>query len=160
MDDLKRGCDSATYLEARVDRQLQWLSAQAERNKRWFLSLRLLQIVLAGYVTLAASLAQRTSWLPFSITLAGVLITALSSWESINGYQGLWIRYRQTSEKLEREKTFYLTFSPPYRQASFAHEDEAAFATFVARVEAILGAEVEQWSQSAAQPPKPSAARS
>ena len=89
MDGLKRGCDSATYVNVRVDGQLQWLSAQAERNKRWFLTLRLLQIDLAGYVTLAASLAQRTSWLPFSITLTGVLITALSSWESINGYQGL-----------------------------------------------------------------------
>lgn len=160
MAGLNRGCESATYVEERVDDQLEWLSKQAMRNKRWFLALRMLQIVLAGYVTLAASIRQPYPWLPFSLTLAGVLITALASWESINGYQGLWVRYRQAHGKLEREKNFFLTATPPYRQPPFANEDEAAFATFVARVEAILSEEMEQWSQTAAQSPKAGAASS
>ena len=105
------------------------------------------------------------------------------------------MHYRHTCEKLEQEKTFYLTSGPPYRRASFAkealdnpgvdprltskslaasrmlrvlvevfqsfpNEDEAAFTNFVARVEAILGADLEQWSQSAIQPPKPTTANS
>lgn len=153
MGDVTRGCDPAKYLADRVDDQLSWLSRQSGHNKRWFVSLRLLQIVLAGYVTLAASLPHPYPWLPFSLTLAGVLITALASWESINGYQGLWVRYRHTHEKLEREKNFYLTACPPYRQVPFANDDEAAFATFVSRVEAILGEEVDQWSEATAMPP-------
>jgi len=145
---------SESYLQDRVDDQLEWLSQQAARNKRWFLMLRLAQIILAGYVTVTASLASRYPWMPFSLTLAGTLITAIASWEGINGYQGLWVRYRQASEKLEREKNFYLTDSPPYRQAPFATDQDAAFATFVSRVESILGEELDQWSQAAAHTPK------
>lgn len=154
MGAMKPCSGSEAYLKDRVDGQLGWLSKQAARNKRWFLVLRLFQIILAGYVTVMASQSSLYPWVPFSLTLAGTLITAMASWEGINGYQGLWVRYRQASEKLEREKNFYLTDSPPYRQAPFATDQDAAFATFVTRVESILGEELDQWSQAAAHTPK------
>jgi hypothetical protein len=144
------------YLSDRVDQQLEWLSSAAARNKSSYQTLRLIQIVLAVFVTVGGSYSTSTSWMPIALAISGALISLGASVESLNGYHDQWLRYRQTTERLRREKLFFLTGSGPYREIRDTTENEACFLLFVSRVEALLGEEVDQWSETAATEPSSS----
>lgn len=138
------------YLRERVDGQIQWMADKARHNKSNYRLLRLTQICLGILVTAAGPYTTRLEYGPQITTALGAIISLAAAWEAVNDYQNNWIRYRRTLEDLERERLLYQTASGPYRPAAAASsEQEAAFALFVTRVEALLGQELDSWSTSA-----------
>lgn len=139
------------YLRERVDEQIQWMADKSRYNKSSHRFLRLIQISLGVLVTAVGPYTTVFRYGSQVTTALGAIISLAAAWEAVNDYQNNWIRYRRTLEDLERERLYYQTSSGPYRHGMEASsEEEAAFALFVTRVEALLGQELDSWSTSAA----------
>jgi len=144
------------YLKDRVQNQLSWYSQKSANNKRWYQSLRLLQITLGIAVTAGTAYADALPWGAYLPAIFGALISLSAAWETVFDYQNNWVRYRRIKEDLLREKLFFETSSGPYRRRSADDdENEGLFSLFVTRVEGLLSEEVEQWSSSASRPATP-----
>jgi hypothetical protein len=145
--------DAETYLNTRLDEQLNWLSKASRISKRWFLRLRILEILLGTAITILSPFASR---LPlglgsFAIALAGGAIAVSGSMLALNRHQENWLRYRSLAEALKREKYLFLTASPPY------DDPATAFHRLVNTSEALLGAESSLWSRQMHEPSQPGA---
>jgi hypothetical protein len=142
------------YLQERVDQQLAWYGTKSAGNKSRYQILRLMQISLGILVSAGGVYAEAIPHGAWLLSGFGVLISLSAAWETVFDHQNNWIRYRRIKEELKREKILYVTASGPYRkEATQIDAAEAAFTLFVARVEGLLGEEVEQWSSTASQLP-------
>ena len=136
------------YLNGRIDGQLKWLAAAAKKNKTIYHGLRMIQIICGAFVAVAGGYAGSHPWMPVLITICGLVISIAAGIDNIGGFQKLWITYRQTAEKLKREKYLFLTGTGPYlqKESDGGSNDDALYALFVARAEQLLGEDVDQWS--------------
>jgi Protein of unknown function (DUF4231) len=140
------------YLSGRIDGQLKWLTAAAKKNKTIYHGLRLVQIICGAFVAVAGGYAKTHALIPVMITICGLVISIAAGIDNIGGFQKLWITYRQTAEKLKREKYLFLTGTGPYQRPNgdAASDDEALYALFVSRAEQLLGEDVDQWADISA----------
>lgn len=137
--------DRETYLNSRVDDQLSWLSRASRANKRVFLSLRIVEIVLGTSITIFSPYAARLPWGPLAIAMAGGGIALSGGWLALNRNQENWVRYRSLGESLKREKFLFLTGTPPYDL------EKTAFTRFVAASEALMLEERAGWARQVSQ---------
>ncbi len=137
--------DCDTYLQERLNQQLSWLSQVSRANKRAFLRLRLLEVLLGTGITIFSPFSARWGWGPLAIALAGGGIAVSGSVLALNRHQENWLRYRGLAEALKREKYLFLTGTPPYDDSS------NAFPRLVAACESLIGAENSYWSQQMSQ---------
>jgi Protein of unknown function (DUF4231) len=137
--------DRDAYLSGRVDEQLNWLSRASRSNKRVFLSLRILEILLGTSITVFSPYANRVAWAPLAIALAGGGIALSGGWLALSRSQENWVRYRSLSESLKREKFLFLTGSPPYDRG------DSSFTQFVTATEALMIEERAGWARQLSQ---------
>lgn len=98
---------------ARLEDQITWYDAKSRAAQRWFKGLKILTIVSAAVVPLAAGLA----WHPVVVGAIGVLIVIAEGIQQLNQYQHNWITYRSTCEALKHEKYLFLAKAGPYESA-------------------------------------------
>ena len=127
------------YVKQRLDDQIDWYEGKSRRNRRWFLSLRALEVILAAGIPLLTSVVREKPDVGALLGSMSVAIAVIAGILALFRFQELWIEFRATAETLKREKFMFLTHSGPYGLPG-------AFAALVERVETLLAAEGTKWA--------------
>lgn len=130
----------ARYAWERLEDQLGWYDRRAKHHKDWFLGLKVVQIVLAAAIPVAAG-SGASAWVTGSL---GALIVVLEGLQQLFQFQQNWIAYRTTAEALKHEKHLYLARAGPYADGS--RED----ALLAERVEGLVSQETSAWASTQA----------
>ena len=133
--------DEQEYLKSRVDDQIQWYDKRSQAAKNRYRRLRIFEIVGAAVVPFLAAYADKSVVVQVALGLLGVLLAVGAGLLSLDRYQEQWVEYRAASEALVREKTLFLTKTPPYDGAE-------PFKLLVQRAEAIMATENRSWMQA------------
>jgi hypothetical protein len=120
----------------RLEEQVKWYSNGARRNKRWYLRIKLVQIVSAASIPVLAATSLPT-WVAGSL---GALIVVLESVQQLFQFHSNWTHYRSTSEALKHEKFLYLAHAGSY---ATAENPEALLAE---RIEGRVSQEHASWA--------------
>jgi hypothetical protein len=145
MDDLhyepieSGGLDAQAYLKERVQDQIVWHDRRSAFNKRWFISLRTVEIASAASVPFLSGLTGNP-WISRTVGVIGIIITVCAGITNLCQFQKRWIEYRTTAESLKKEKFLFATRTEPYN-------GDDAFSIFVQRVENLVSKEVGVWAQ-------------
>jgi hypothetical protein len=94
----------------RLEEQITWYSRGARRNKRWYLRIKVVQIVSAAVIPVLAATSLPT-WVAGAL---GALIVVLESIQQLFQFHSNWTHYRSTSEALKHEKFLYLAHAGAY----------------------------------------------
>jgi hypothetical protein len=140
------GMDAQTYLRERVDDQIDWYDRKSAFNKRWFISLRAIEITSAATVPFLSGFASNL-WISVAVGVIGIVITLCAGITHLCQFQEHWIEYRMTAEALKKERFLFATKTDPYNS-------ENAFSFLVQRVENLASKEVGSWAQYLTQPEK------
>ena len=119
----------------RLEEQCKWYSEKSAENKRWFQSLKVIEIVAAAVIPFAAGY----SGLTVLTGLLGVLIVVLEGLQGIYQFHDNWIAYRSTNEALKHEKYLWQAKAGPYKDAA------NPYAMFAERVESLVSIEHAKW---------------
>jgi hypothetical protein len=119
----------------RLETQIDWYDRKSKRNQSWFKRLKVLQIVTAAALPVAAGVSAPL-WLMGG---GGALIVILEGLQQLQQYQQNWTTYRSTCERLKHEKYLFLAAAGPYTQAP---RPEALLAE---RVEGLVSQEHAAW---------------
>jgi Protein of unknown function (DUF4231) len=120
----------------RLEEQITWYSRGARRNKRWYLRIKVVQIVSAAAIPVLAATSLPT-WVAGGL---GALIVVLESIQQLFQFHSNWTHYRSTSEALKHEKFLYLAHAGAY---STAANPEALLAE---RIENRVSQEHASWA--------------
>jgi hypothetical protein len=125
----------------RLEEQVKWYSSGARRNKRWYMRIKLVQIVSAAAIPVLAATSLPT-WVAGSL---GALIVVLESVQQLFQFHSNWTHYRSTSEALKHEKFLYLAHAGSYATAA---NPEALLAE---RIEGRVSQEHASWASEQSQ---------
>jgi hypothetical protein len=95
---------------ARLEDQLTWYDQKAIANQRKYRLIKVLQLLAAASVPVAAALSA-AHWL---LAAQGGVILVLEGLQQLGQYHEQWISYRATCEQLKREKFLFLAEAKPY----------------------------------------------
>jgi hypothetical protein len=122
----------------RLDHQLVWYGLRSRHHKRWYLSLKIVQIVVAAAIPVVAAAGASA---PVAGAL-GAVIVVLEGVQQLFQFHQNWISYRATAEALNHEKYLHLARAGPY--AAAARPD----ALLAERVEALVSEETAAWAEA------------
>jgi len=128
-----------TYMEKRVNDQIEWMSNKSAKFKSKYMTLKLLIIILSVSIPILVMFIDVDPRMKYLVALAGAMIAAIEGFLSLYDYQNNWINYRSTVETLKREQFLFATKTNIYKTA-----DDAS-SLFVERVENILNSENKNW---------------
>ena len=134
--------DTQTYLEERLQSQIDWHERKSGWNQRMFKRLQIVIIVAGALLPFMAGFQEQVPRLAWAIGGLGVLVAVVTGVISLYRFQELWVDYRLTAEALQQEKYRFLTGVPPY-------DIDGAMAVLVDRVESVLAEQNSQWQQVA-----------
>jgi hypothetical protein len=120
----------------RLESQIRWYSQGARRNKRWYMRIKVVQILSAALIPVLAG-ADLPTWVAGGL---GALIVVLESVQQLFQFHSNWTHYRSTSEALKHEKYLYLARAGAYAKAA----DPAAL--LCERVEGRVSQEHAAWA--------------
>ncbi len=129
---------AAEAVGARLEDQLGWYEGKSAHNRRWFLRLKVAQIVIAAAIP--ASVAAGVS-----AAVAGVMgatIVVFEGLQQLFQFQQNWVTYRGTAEALKHEKFLCAAGAGPY--AGAARPD----AVLAERIEGLVSQENSAWTSS------------
>ena len=119
----------------RLETQIAWYDKKSNRNQTWFKRLKVLQILTAAAIPVAAA----GDLDPAFLGGAGALIVVVEGLQQLQQYQQNWTTYRSTCERLKHEKYLFLAGAGPYTKAP---RREALLAE---RVEGLVSQEHAAW---------------
>lgn len=140
------GMDAQTYLKERLGDLIAWYDRKSANNKRWFISLRAVEIAAAATVPFLSGFASNL-WVSGAVGVIGIVITLCAGITHLCQFQERWIEYRTTAETLKKEKFLFVTKTDPYT-------GENAFPILVQRIENLVSKEVGSWAQYLMRPEK------
>jgi hypothetical protein len=120
----------------RLEDQLSWYERRSASSKRTFVSLKVVQLVGAAGVPVAASV-HAAVWLTGGL---GAAVVVLEGIQQLGQFQANWISYRGAAEGLAREKHLYLAGAGPYA----AEPDPPRL--LAERVEGVVSADHTGWT--------------
>ena len=120
----------------RLEEQIRWYSHGARRNKRWYMRIKVVQIVSAATIPVLAATSLPT-WVAGGL---GALIVVLESIQQLFQFHSNWTHYRSTSEALKHEKYLFLANAGSYATA----KDPAAM--LAERIEGRVSQEHATWA--------------
>ena len=120
----------------RLETQIQWYGRHARSNKRWYMRIKLVQIVSAAIIPVLAA-ADLPTWIAGAL---GALIVILESVQQLFQFHSNWTHYRSTAEALKHEKYLYVACAGAYATA----KDPAAL--LAERVEGRVSQEHAAWA--------------
>jgi hypothetical protein len=129
-----RAADPPTW--ERLEQQISWYGRNARRNKRWYMCIKVVQIVAAAIIPVIAALGLST-WVAGGL---GALVVVLESIQQLFQFHSNWTHYRSTAEALKHEKFLYLAHAGAY-----AHAAEP-LALLAERVEGRVSQEHAAWA--------------
>jgi hypothetical protein len=120
----------------RLEEQIRWYSHGSRRNKRWYMRIKVVQIVSAAAIPVLAATSLPT-WVAGGL---GALIVVLESIQQLFQFHSNWTHYRSTSEALKHEKYLFLANAGSYATA----KDPAAM--LAERIEGRVSQEHATWA--------------
>ena len=140
-DTILNTMDQATYLDERVQDQIDWYDRKSKINKNWFLTLRVIEIIVALLIPFASNfISDELPPIAHLVSFLGLVVAAIAGLLSLLKFQENWIEYRSTSEALKHEKYLFLTNSGSY-------QSEDSFNQFVSNIEALISKEHSKWKE-------------
>lgn len=137
--------DETTYINERLDDQIDWYDRKSQSCQKKFKRLRLCEIIFACSLPLLVGLPELFgAYSAPIIALVGVAIAVLSGALALYKFEQNWVEYRTTSESLKHQRFLYLTGTMPYA-------DDDSFKQLVLRVENLISKQNSDWTQSAKQ---------
>jgi hypothetical protein len=134
--------DEATYIEQRINDQINWLDKKSGFNQKWYKRLRKITLLCSILIPFASGiLPGEAFYTKVIVGLLGISIAFCEGLSSINKYQENWLEYRTTAETLKRELILYQTRSGSYD----ALNTEESFKLLVNNTEGVLSNEHKQW---------------
>jgi hypothetical protein len=128
------------YLETRVHDQIEWHNKKSAKNKKWFLSLKIIEIIVALFIPfLTGYITEDTAILKIVVGLLGIGIAAIAGIITLIKFQETWIEYRNVVESLKHEKFLYLAKTGIYE------DQEDPFPEFVERFEGLIASSTKKW---------------
>ncbi len=122
----------------RLEDQLAWYEDSSRHHKDWFRGLKVVQIVSAAVIPVAAA----ASAAPALLGALGALIVVLEGIQQLFQFQQNWVTYRSTAEALKHEKFLFLAQAGPYLAA------ERPAALLAERVEGLVSQEHAAWASA------------
>ena len=138
--------DAEAYLKDRVEDQIGWYDRKGAFNKRWFISLRAVEIASAATVPFLSGFTSHPS-IGVTVGIIGIIITLCAGITHLCQFQERWIEYRTTAEALKKERFLFVTRTEPYNS-------EDAFSLLVQRIETVASKENVTWAQHLMMPEK------
>ncbi len=129
------------YIEQRLDDQINWYekkSSVCQKKYKYWQVMKIIAALLITTLSLWADDAIFGAKMSYVVAILGAFVVFIESFVKIYDYEKLWIQYRNTAEKLKREKLMFQTKSNPY------HVQES-FLLLVQHCEAIMQNEVQGW---------------
>jgi Protein of unknown function (DUF4231) len=120
----------------RLEEQIRWYSHGARRNKRWYMRIKVVQIVSAAAIPVLSATSLPT-WVAGGL---GASIVVLESIQQLFQFHSNWTHYRSTSEALKHEKYLFLAHAGSYATAP---NPEALLAE---RIESRVSQEHSAWA--------------
>ncbi|MCI5145439.1 MAG: DUF4231 domain-containing protein [Candidatus Electrothrix sp. AR3] len=133
--------DKEQYITERLDCQIHWYDSKSQTNKKWFKSLRAIEIVCAAIIPFFAGLSENIPFGNMIIGILGIVIAICVGLSTLNKYHENWLNYRTICETLRHEKYLFMTNSKPYAE-------EGEFGQFVEKIESLISKENSQWSRN------------
>ncbi len=130
----------------RLETQIKWYGSHARSNKRWYMRIKLVQIVSAAVIPVIAA-ADLAVWVAGAL---GALVVVLESVQQLFQFHSNWTSYRSTSEALKHEKYLYVANAGAYATA----KDPAAL--LAERIEGRVSQEHAAWASEQQHPQKSS----
>lgn len=127
------------YLENRLLDQIDYYSKKATGAKRWFYTLRVIEIVAAALIPLLAGLNSKDNSLGWIIGVVGVVIAVVAGLLGLLKAQENWITFRSTSEQLKHERFLFETQVAPY-------DSQDRLQLLVTRIEQMISSENSVWA--------------
>jgi hypothetical protein len=119
----------------RLEAQIAWYDRESNENQLWFKGLKIVQIVTAAAIPVAAAASA-----PLAVLGGGgALIVILEGLQQLQQYQENWIAYRSTCERLRAERFLFLSRAGPYAGVAGAEP------LLAARVEGLVSQENAAW---------------
>ena len=132
------------YLQTRVYDQIKWYDQKSAANKKYFLRLKIAEIILSLCIPfLAAYINSPDSFLKIIAGLLAIIIAAITGIVTLMKFQENWIEYRTIAESLKSEKFLLLSNAGPYKNI------DDAFPVFVERFESLVSNSTKRWISSA-----------
>ncbi|HEY7622062.1 MAG TPA: DUF4231 domain-containing protein [Solirubrobacteraceae bacterium] len=130
----------------RLEAQIKWYGSHARSNKRWYMRIKVVQIVAAAVIPVIAA-ADLAVWIAGGL---GALVVVLESVQQLFQFHSNWTTYRSTAEALKHEKFLYIASAGAYATA----KDPAAL--LAERVEGRVSQEHAAWASEQQHPQKSS----
>lgn len=125
---------------------MQWYDRRGAFSRRWYLRLKIVSIVCAALVPVAALLpASGIVPQPVVTAMLGMMVVIVEGVQQVNGFHDNWYRYRATAENLKHEKYLFLAGAGAYADAANPKRLMAE------RVEELVSTEQARWVSSGAQ---------
>lgn len=140
MYDYRLKMEDHKYIANRLEPQIAWYSKKSSRNKSFYYSFKLLEIVFAISIPFCAGYLEEYHQLKIIIGSIGVIIAILSAVNILFKFHEKWINYRSTAEALKQEK--YL-----YQGRAGIYAGEKPLALLVERSEYLISQENSNWNQ-------------
>jgi hypothetical protein len=139
-DDAGSDAEANRYAWRRLEDQIEWYEHKSVEDKQWFLRLKVVQIVNAAAIPVAAGTGASAR-----VTASlGAAVVVLEGFQQLFQFERNWARYRATTESLKHEKFLCLSSAGPYADLT------RPLAVLVERVEGLVSQEHSAWSATQA----------
>jgi len=119
----------------RAEFEIAWYERHATTSRLSYCTIKILQILLAAFVPVAAGLSA-----PKLVTGSlGGLVVVLEGVQQLFRFHDNWVRYRQTNEDMLREKYLYAASAGDYAATPTPRR------LLAERIEALASREAHQW---------------
>ncbi|MDQ1541927.1 MAG: hypothetical protein QOH29_2653 [Actinomycetota bacterium] len=119
----------------RAEFEIDWYDKRATRSRIAYCSIKLMQVLLAAFVPVAAGFSA-----PKLVTGSlGGMIVVLEGVQQLFRFHDNWVRYRQTCEGMTREKYLYAAGAGDYAK------DPRPRRLLAERIESLASREAHQW---------------
>ncbi len=128
------------YLQTRVLDQIKWNDRKSTANKKWFLSLKIIEIILALFIPLLSGyITHDGNYLKLTVGIIGIIVAATAGLITLIKFQENWVEYRSISEALKLEKFLFLSKAGPYKDIT------DPYPLFVERFENLISTSTKKW---------------
>ncbi len=121
----------------RLEDQIAWYDRKSLWHQRQFKRLKILSLVTAGMAPLTAIFSP--AYVPGAL---GAIVAIVEGVQQLFQHNRYWLQYRQTCERLRREKFLYMA-----RTGHYSLSDAEAFRLLVENVEALVSDDNVSWMQ-------------
>ena len=137
------------YLDTRVADQISWFDKSSSKNKKWYISLKVTEIILSLFIPFMVGYidTEKDGLIDLTMVIGalGVMIAVIAGILTLVKFQENWVEYRSVSESLQHEKFTFLARTGVYKVV------ENPFPLFVDRIEGIISNSNLKWVDTVSQ---------